>query len=146
MTRPLLAALVGLVAVSLPRPAAACTCVDLSAAAALAAADAVFSARVKDIQPGTPAKPGWQSSNDPVVVLLDVSSYWKGRVTRAMTVTTAESDISCGFPFERGRDYLIYARRVSDGLSTGLCSRTKALMRAADDLKALGVGKVPPRQ
>jgi hypothetical protein len=41
----------------------------------------------------------------------------------------------CGYPFETGAEYVIYAYNNSDGhLETGICSRTRPLPQAADDM------------
>ncbi len=41
----------------------------------------------------------------------------------------------CGYPFTRGRDYIVYASKDPNGaLSTGICSPTRALVDAAEDL------------
>ena len=41
----------------------------------------------------------------------------------------------CGYPFQTGADYVVYAYMNSDGhLETGICSRTRPLAQAADDL------------
>ena len=44
----------------------------------------------------------------------------------------------CGFDFKVGSRYVIYASRRADGaLSTGICSRTRLVSEAADDLAYL---------
>jgi Carboxypeptidase regulatory-like domain len=41
----------------------------------------------------------------------------------------------CGYPFQTGADYVVYAYKNSDGhLETGICSRTRPLAQAADDV------------
>ncbi len=41
----------------------------------------------------------------------------------------------CGYPFRRGETYLVYARRLPEGtLETGICTRTKLLTDAGEDL------------
>lgn len=148
MTRLLFASFVMLAVLSFPRSASACSCLRTSVTDAFALADVVFTGRVVSIQLGDPLEPGVKSTADPVLIALDVSGYWKGPVSRVITVTTPQSEMSCGFTFQRGRDYLIYAYKAGAGLTTDLCSRTSSVTtaRAADDLRTLGVAKVPPKQ
>ena len=146
MTRLLFASFVMLTVLSFPRPASACSCLQTSVTDAFAQADVVFTGRVVSIRLGNPLEPGVISTADPVLIALDVSGYWKGPVSRVITVTTRRSEMSCGFTFQTGRDYLIYAYKGEAGRTTDLCSRTRSVTKAADDLKSLGVAKVPPKQ
>ena len=45
----------------------------------------------------------------------------------------------CGFPFEKGEEYLVYAYESGDnnGLSTGVCTRTTHISRAGEDIAGL---------
>ena len=46
----------------------------------------------------------------------------------------------CGFPFQKGQEYVVYAYKEEDGLlHTSVCSRTSPLMRAAEDLNELPI-------
>jgi hypothetical protein len=82
-----------------------------------------------------------------VVVTFDVSKAWKGVDAKTITVRTPRDSAACGFTFEMEKSYLIYAHRDSEGaeakLSTNICTRTKLLSEAKDDLIELGEGKVP---
>jgi hypothetical protein len=53
-----------------------------------------------------------------------------------VSVTTAGSGPACGYTFKIGGQYLVYAYRPKDGsgLSVSLCSRTRPLANAAEDL------------
>jgi hypothetical protein len=67
-----------------------------------------------------------------------------------VTVYTASSSASCGYPFNQGQEYLIYAYRTdgsaqpfdypANGFSTLLCTRTSLVSEAGEDLAALGPG------
>jgi hypothetical protein len=53
----------------------------------------------------------------------------------------------CGFHFERGERYLVYAHRIEQDkrLYTGICSRTRSLSEAGEDLKYLrGLSSASP--
>jgi hypothetical protein len=60
-----------------------------------------------------------------------------GMQAASVSVVTPGSGPACGYEFKRGERYLVYATRAADGtgLVTGLCSRTKPLADAAEDLR-----------
>jgi LPXTG-motif cell wall-anchored protein len=47
---------------------------------------------------------------------------------------------TCGYPFEEGETYLVYAHSDGTPLTTSLYHRTQALERAEEDLDVLGTG------
>ena len=105
---------------ALPQPCAACSCVEPTPAGSIANATAVFRGRVTAITP----QPG--SRFQTVSLLADTG--WKGMVTRDMTLVTDKTSASCGFPFQVGMEYLVFARQEPSGsLTTGLCSGTQPL-------------------
>jgi hypothetical protein len=72
------------------------------------------------------------------VVRFSTTASWKAASEDREVITN--SDPVCGFPFEEGKEYLVYAG-IYDYLSrsyTGKCQRTKAISDAAQDLAALG--------
>lgn len=118
-------------------PASACSCVELTPAEAFERADAVFAGEVTafKVRSGLFGK----SSIDPTTVKFAVNEVWKGPRRESMTIRIVRSEASCGFEFDEGLKYLVYAR---DG-QTGLCDRTALTIRASDDLAALGEGWQP---
>jgi hypothetical protein len=58
-------------------------------------------------------------SDAPVRVRLVVERVDEGEAGDEITLTTALSGASCGFTFERGHRYLIYARTGETGLCSG---------------------------
>ncbi|MFW6136423.1 MAG: hypothetical protein ACOC7N_06340 [Chloroflexota bacterium] len=80
------------------------------------------------------------SSADPVRVTFRIYTVWKGPSRDSLTVTTARSTVSCGYEFEAGKEYLVYAYGEEDDLEVSLCSRTRPLALAEADLAALGRG------
>jgi hypothetical protein len=88
------------------------------------AADLVVRAVVTDLREPFLA----MRSDAPVRVRLAVERVDKGEAGDEITLTTALSGASCGFAFERGHRYLIYAR---DG-ETGLCSGNQHLGAAPE--------------
>jgi hypothetical protein len=117
----------------------ACSCaVSGSPAEALDRADAVFAGEVVSVRVGRSSLLTY-SSADPVSVKFNVSRVWKGPRSDTITIKTVRSEVSCGYEFEEGRKYVVYARNGE----TGLCSRTAGLENAVADLAALGEGWQP---
>ena len=81
-------------------------------------------------------------------VELEVDTVWKGSVT-STTFVYVWFGPSCGYEwFEPGKDFLVYAHhdvfpheQDDDTLFVHLCSRTRPLEYADDDLQELGEGK-----
>lgn len=77
-----------------------------------------------------------------VVVKLRVGRVLKGSVPEELSIVTAISDGICGFRFEIGESYLVYAHGSDErSLGTSICQRTARLSNATNDLKILGSGK-----
>jgi hypothetical protein len=124
-----------------PQPVLACSCMQPPAPQeAMAGSVAVFVGTVTGIQ-----QPGGaiQSSADPALVTFEVSQVWKGPEFTNLLVQTSQSSASCGYEFEFGRDYLVYASGSETDLSTGLCSRTTLLTNAELDVTELGEATTP---
>lgn len=124
----------------------ACSCaLPPSAEEARSRSTVVFRGRVTALE--TVRSPsGWQYQR----VTLRADTSWQGQVTQQMTIYTGSGGGDCGFPFAQGESYLVYASAVGENgpsgsfpagsLATGICSRTRTIDRAADDLAALGLG------
>ena len=77
-------------------------------------------------------------------VSFSVAEVWKGDLPRTLVITTGPHSAACGYAFNIGQDYLVYAYgRDTTSLGAGLCSRTALLSNAADDLIELGDGAPP---
>jgi hypothetical protein len=112
--------------------------------------DAVFAATVRTIvalpdddEPQIP--PG--STRIPRTVRVeftDVVAY-RGIQTPTVSVITAGTGPACGYAFTPGKRYLVYANRTKDGkgLVTGICSRTRLLQDADEDLRFLQTLSTP---
>ena len=116
----------------------------------LSGSKAVFSGEVVDFEKPPPATKMIEGTMWTVMggggpeatATLRVSEVWRGPRQQTITVTTeADSSVGCGYPFEEGRDYLVYA--TGEDPSVGLCSETKPLSEAGTDLEALGDGEKP---
>ncbi len=117
-----------------------CSCIPPAPPAdALQEATAVFSGIVTHINRPS----AFDSTLDPVTVTIASSEIWKGPPSRLITVSTAREEPSCGFGFQVGKEYLVYASGDPDALSVSLCSRTALRTQAAEDLAVLGAGFAP---
>jgi hypothetical protein len=130
----LLASFAALIVVAAPRAAAACSCVmPPPPKQALADSSAVFEGKILRVD-HTPEK-------HRLMARFAVSRWWKGGGSAETSVATIDIGSMCGLAFAVGEEWLIYASGADDGLSTGLCTRTKKSADAGADRKALGAGK-----
>jgi hypothetical protein len=130
--------LVALLLAGRAEPVAACTCaINPSPAAEFDQAAAVFAGRVVriDLREGPGAPP-----YSPVRVILEVETVWKGPLRSTIEVFTAVDEGACGFNFNVGWRYLVYARASGDALQASSCTRTAVLSHAGEDLAALEEG------
>jgi hypothetical protein len=123
--------------------AQACSCVGNGPPLEeLGKATAVFSGRVIERDETAVL----YTTADPVRVTFQVYTVWKGPVCGTIIVTTAYSEVSCGYEFQEGEEYLVYAHGSVDNLEVSLCSRTRLLAGASQELSELGDGLVPPAE
>ena len=87
--------------------------------------DAIFSGEVVEIK---------QPSGDEydMLVTFKVAKSWKGNVSREVTIKTAKDSAMCGYGFEVGKKYLVYASGIKENLSTTNCSRTTVFSPKGD--------------
>jgi len=117
-----------------PCTAYACSCLPPGAPdVELNRSTAVFAGRVASITPVNRGGVGPQ-----LQVGFDVSQSWKGPAAASIEVLTSESSASCGVTFTQGSEYVVYANDAEGFLNTSLCSRTRAVADADEDLAALG--------
>jgi MYXO-CTERM domain-containing protein len=75
---------------------------------------------------------------------FEVTRVWKGEVAPAVEVVTALHSAACGRSFELGVPYVVYASARDDGtLTDNLCSRSRMVADAVEDLDTLGAGRPP---
>jgi hypothetical protein len=120
-----------------PSAARACSCrPPPPPAEAREAAAAVFEGRVISIERGNPA-------GGPIRVELAVVRTFASELSERVTVRTAGNGAACGFGFEQDESYLVYADEHDGQLQVSLCSRTRPMSDATEDLKVLGLGATP---
>lgn len=124
-----------------PTSVCACSCAPSgSPEEELRQATAVFTGQVVQIDQRNRLV---TSSFDPIQVTFQVTEVWKGPEQAVLNVSTPRGGASCGYPFESGKEYLVYAQGSETNLEVWLCSRTTPLTIAAGDLSILGVSTVP---
>jgi len=117
---------------AIQQTAFACSCVPPPPPVeALEQSDAVFSGKVLKVER--------DESGFGKIVTLRMLRSWKGIQARTVRISTADNSAACGYGFEVGRKYLVYAHGEEE-LHTNICTRTRRLENAGDDLDALGPG------
>lgn len=156
----LLALILCCLQLGMPRPVMACYCIPpATVQEGLLQSDAVFRGTLTRIT--LPQPNPVNSTYTPAVAEFQVASVWKGAVGPHVKLTFSPSQASCGYDFQSGVDYLVYARSYVDDLrfsvfsadyhlpigerklTTGICMRTQLLSNAQQDLAALGQGISP---
>lgn len=99
---------------------------------ALERAAAVFSGKVTKIE---------QVNDFSKRVTIALDRTWKGVEGAEVAVYTASNGAACGYGFKEGESYLIYTYKTDRGQETNICTRTRGIADAAEDIKALGEGK-----
>lgn len=110
----------------------ACTCLPPPPPAqAFAEADAVFMGKVIAFELTGDA-------SSPRLAKFAVTKIWKGERGAVNEILTPNNSAACGYDFLVGENYVIYADQDDNGkLHTNLCTRTKPVRFADDDLKYL---------
>ncbi|WP_010095530.1 hypothetical protein [Ornithinibacillus scapharcae] len=118
-----------------PIPTAACSCAELGPAQMeMERSTAMFKGEVLDIK----------DANHTRKVLIKVEEAWKGVEESQVIVVTGLGGGDCGFEFQVGREYLVYASG-EQSLSTNMCDRTSWVQSkdASEDFEVLGQGVAP---
>ena len=122
--------------------ALACTCASSGPPCQNAfQVDAIFAGTVRSItaladDDVAPSRAGEAPIASTVrVEFADVQGY-RGVQAATLSVVTPGSGPACGYAFKPGERYLVYARRKTGGadLVTSICTRTRSLADAAEDL------------
>ena len=144
----LLSIVFSLISISIgPATSHACSCVEPpSVESELERSDAVFSGEVLEVKEQKDFGDFMKKR-----VLFEVTDTWKGFSESQVIITTGSGGGDCGFEFQVGHEYLVYAvesTMYSDEseLVTIICDRTTELTSAQEDLAVLGEGKPPTEQ
>lgn len=125
--------------------AAACSCPgEPEAAASVQFADVVFEGTVLSPPEAVRAELGIDGYSGTVRFRFEVARYYKGRLGSEASIYTIGQGSACGASYSVGSVYLVYARELENGtLTDSLCSRTRLLTQASQDLELLGDGVDP---
>lgn len=144
MTRrkSLLAVLIAFPVIAFARDASACSCMDPGEPCQAAfRVNTVFVGTVRTISTVTEEAQGaLRLGSRPMPtnrVEFDNVIPFRGGVSGTATVMTAEQGSACGYAFKPGVRYVVYAHQDGARLVSGLCSRTRPLSDAADDIRFL---------
>jgi hypothetical protein len=118
----------------------ACSCSVLTPTDAYEQADAVFEGRVVEVRAPAADAGGHGASRS---VRLQVVRAWKGIAGEQVEVATAVGSTACGYDFVAEQSYFVYAANRDGKLAVSLCSRTRPMAEAGDDLRRLGMGATP---
>jgi hypothetical protein len=118
----------------------ACTCAPSpSAAHELKRATAVFSGKVVKVEKHNEAAGIFAR----VEAVFKVSRVWKGVENETVSVFTSSMSTACGYRFQKGLTYLVYAYGNEDGkLATSICARTARFEDWHEDFEELGPGNI----
>ncbi len=127
-------------------PASACSCVQSPGVTQeLERSDAVFSGKVIEID----EKPRLLTSSTRSIV-FQVAQVWKGDGHSQVEISTGQGGGDCGFEFNMGQEYLVYAVKSNmygtNELITIICDRTAVLSQAQGDVAVLGEGQAPSEE
>lgn len=131
-----------LMLVNVPR-VSACSCAGgLPLIDHITNASAIFSGRVAELSPEeAPASTLAPDVQLPGTLVyqtsVDINQIWKGPTGLQLSVNTALDAAACGYPFQPGAEYLIYAYEHEGNLHTSLCSNTKPLEEAGSEIAIL---------
>ena len=132
---------------SLPVRACSCVTVEKGCGVPKIEGDAVFLGTVISKQLGDGRNPnGTISSVVPSVVRFSVTEPYRGVSTKEIEVETTEGCCACGYPFEIGHAYLVYAFQHQGKLTTSICTATTPAILAAATIqqyRALRAGITP---
>lgn len=136
MPRCLYAALWALV--TLPGVLHACSCVHFAGPCdqGWKSGDVIFLGRVVSITLPPGADPNVPTSK---IAHFVISDGFRGTVDagKEAIVYTGSGAGDCGYPFEVGVSYLVYATPRKDGFETGICSETAPAVRVGGALREL---------
>ena len=131
-----------LIVVSDARDARACSCMTgTPLCETLWKTPVVFAGEVIDITD----VPGGFDSRLPENrrVTFRVEQSWREDVPREVHVRTGSGGGDCGYPFIKGVRYLVFAHRNGEQLTTTICSPTKPISDAGEDLEYLKTASKP---
>ena len=132
------------------RDAMACSCMDPGTPCeSYGKAAAVFVGTVTGVHENDPFKgkdlaerrklsDSGASDWTPMAYKFSVEQAYLGVTDSEIEIFTGRGAGDCGFRFETGQRYIVYAYRYKDKLNTSICTRTMPFSRATEDIAFLG--------
>lgn len=137
MPRAILVAILLATALSAPSSVRACSCAaPATAEEALERASAAFSGEVTRVRQPLLDRLGLTDTGEHEV-RFRVIRAWKGVNTSEVVVRTRLTGEACGYPFVPGGAYLVFVREILPGVETGICTGTRDLADADEEVRAL---------
>jgi hypothetical protein len=119
------------------KPAQACSCAaPAGPAEGLKRSTAVFRGTVREISRPLRDRLGLTKSGGHRVK-FEVLKQWKGAPSKSIELITRLTGEACGFPFEEKNEYLVYVVADPKDLQTGICTGTKNVSEAVQEMKEL---------
>ena len=101
----------------------------------LAGSTRVFIARVISVEPNV--RKSGQTVYQELFVKLKIDTVFKGPLTGYIKIRTKATIASCGYPFLKGRTYVIYAFTDHGIENVSYCSKTQPIEDAYEDISKL---------
>ena len=129
--------------VAAERPAFGCSCAMSGPPCQMTwTADAVFSGTVMSITQIEDELLGFRRQS--LLVKMNVDRPFLKASPGPIEIVTGMDGGDCGYRFNVGVKYLVYAWKSGGQLTTGICSRTRPLADAQEDLQYLSTINAPP--
>ena len=103
--------------------------------AELAGSKRVFIARVISVKPDV--RKSGQTVYQDVFVELQIDTVFKGPLTDNIRIRTKATVASCGYPFLKGKTYIIYTFIDQGTEYVSYCSKTQSIEDAYKDIRKL---------
>ena len=116
------------------QPVFACECIPSSSQAKIDSADVVFDGTVIYVNTN------WMSGG--MKYTFQVHESWKRRTDTVMVINSGFATTDCGYTFEEGQRYLVFARKKFS-FKTDLCAGNTLISDAEKYLAKLGQGQKP---
>ena len=79
-------------------------------------------------------------------VKFEILKQWKGPAAETTVVVTRLTGEGCGFPFEEQKEYLVYVVEEQKHIQSGICTGTKSIADAEEEMEQLDeLGLTPNR-
>jgi hypothetical protein len=79
-------------------------------------------------------------------VKFEILKQWKGSSSEPAVVVTRLTAEGCGFPFEEQKEYLVYVVAELKHIQTGICTGTKGVADAEQEMQELDQLIVTPNR